>query len=77
LLRGFSDFHIENHEQAGEKDFVATHKTIHAVHTGEIMGRQPTGKRVAFNVMEFIPLRDGKYIEHWGMNNIMQVMQQL
>jgi hypothetical protein len=28
-------------------------------------------------VMDFVRLRDGKYIEHWGQNNIMQVIQQL
>src|SRR5690242_17644382 len=44
LHKGFSDFHIEIHEQVGENDVVATRKTIHAKHTGEIMGHMPTGK---------------------------------
>ena len=77
LHKGFSNFHIDIHEQVGENDLVATRKTIHATHTGEIMGHQATGKQVAFNVMDFVRLRDGKYIEHWGSNNIMQVIQQL
>ncbi len=41
------------------------------------MGRLPTGKQVIFNVMDFVRLRDGKYVEHWGQNNIMQLIQQL
>jgi predicted ester cyclase len=77
LHRGFSDFRIDIHEQVGEYDLVATRKTIHATHTGEIMGHQPAGKQVVFNVMDFVRLRDGKYIEHWGRNDIMQVIQQL
>jgi len=77
LHTGFSDFHIEIHEQVGEDDIIATRKTIRATHTGEIMGHLPTGKQVVFNVMDFVRLRDGKYIEHWGQNNIMQVIQQL
>lgn len=77
LHAGFSDFHIDIHEQIGEGDVVATRKTIHATHTGEIMGHPPTGKQVAFKVMDFVRLRDGKYIEHWGQNNVLQVIQQL
>lgn len=77
LHKGFTDFHIHIHEQVGENDIVATRKTIHATHTGEIMGHHPTGKEVVFNVMDFVRLRNGKYVEHWGQNNIMQVIQQL
>ncbi len=77
LHNGFSDFSIDIQEQVGENDLVATRKTIEATHTGEIMGRQPTGKRVIFNIMDFVRLRDGKYVEHWGRNDIMQVIQRL
>ena len=77
LHKGFSDFHIEIHEQIGENDLVATRKTIHATHTGEIMGHQPTRKRVVFRVMDIVRLRDGKYVEHWGQNDILEVIQKL
>jgi predicted ester cyclase len=77
LHKGFSGIRIDIHEQVGENDLVATRKTIWAMHTGEIMGHPPTGKQVIFRVMDFVRLRDGKYIEHWGQNNIMQVIQQL
>ena len=77
LHKGFSDFYIEIHDQVAENDLVATRKTIHATHTGEIMGHPPTNKQVIFNVMDFVRLRDGKYIEHWGRNDIMQVIQSL
>jgi predicted ester cyclase len=77
LHKGFSNIDIDIHEQVEENDIVATRKSIRATHTGEIMGHQPTGKAVVFNVMDFVWLRDGKYIEHWGQNNIMQVIQQL
>lgn|SRR5690606_12772660 len=77
LHKGFSDFSIEIHEQIGEGDMVATRKTITATHTGEIMGHAPTGKRVTMNVMDFVRLKDGKYVDHWGRNDIMQVIQEL
>lgn len=77
LHKGFSNFSIDIQEQVFENDIVATRKTIHATHSGEIMGHKPTGKHVTFSVMDFVRLRDGKYIEHWGQNNIVQVLQQL
>ena len=77
LHKGFSNFNIEIHDQVAENDLVATRKTIHATHTGEIMGHLPTNKQVIFNVMDFVRLRDGKYIEHWGRNDVMQVIQSL
>jgi len=78
LLHGaFSEFKVEIHEQVAEKDIVASRKTIYAVHTGLIMGHAATGKKVEFKVMDFVRLRDGKYVEHWGQNNIMTVIEGL
>lgn len=77
LHKGFSHFHIDIHEEVEENNVVATRKTIRAIHTGEIMGHLPSGKQVAINVMDFVRLRNGKYIEHWGQNNLMQVIEQL
>jgi predicted ester cyclase len=44
LHHGFSNIKIEIHEQVSEGDMVATRKTIHALHSGEIMGYNATGK---------------------------------
>jgi predicted ester cyclase len=77
LHKGFSEINIALFEQAGENDLVATRKEIHARHTGEIMGHAATGKSVTINVIDMIRLRDGKYIEHWGRNDMMQVIQSL
>ncbi|MDP4263603.1 MAG: ester cyclase [Bacteroidota bacterium] len=77
IHKGFSGLHIEIHEQIAENDLVATRKTIHAVHSGEIMGHAATGKSVTMNVIDIVRLKDGKYVDHWGRNDIMQVIQQL
>jgi predicted SnoaL-like aldol condensation-catalyzing enzyme len=77
LHKVFSEIHIEIFEQVAESDLVATRKEIYAKHTGEIMGRASTGKSVTLNVIDMIRLRDGKYIEHWGRNDFMQVIQSL
>jgi predicted ester cyclase len=77
IHKGFSDIKIEIHEQLAENDFVATRKTIHATHTGEIMNHAATGKRVMMNVIDIVRLKDGKYVDHWGRNDVMQVIQSL
>ncbi len=77
LHKGFPDLHIEIHEQIGESDLVSTRKTIFATHLGEIMGHAQTGKKVIMNVIDIVRIKDGKYVDHWGRNDIMQVIQQL
>lgn len=74
LHTGFSALRIEIHAQVCENDIVATRKTIHAVHTGVILGHEPTGRPVAFKVMDFVRLEYGQYKEHWGQNNVMDVI---
>lgn len=77
LHQAFPDLKIDIHEQVSEGDIVATRKTITATHLGEIMGHAPTGKRVIINVMDFVRLRDGRYAEHWGRNDLMEVVRGL
>lgn len=77
LHKAFTDLQIDIHEQLGEDDLVATRKTIHATHTGEIMGHAATGKKVIMSVIDIVRLKDGKYVDHWGRNDIIQVIQSL
>lgn len=77
IHKGFSNIHINIYEQLAENDLVATRKIIHAKHTGEIMGHAATGKAVEINVIDIVRLRDGKYVDHWGRNDIMQVIESL
>ncbi len=77
LHKGFADLRVDIHEQLGESDLISTRKTIHATHTGEIMGHRPTGKSVIMNVIDIIKLKNGKIVDHWGRNDFMNVIQQL
>jgi predicted ester cyclase len=77
LRKGFPDLRIEIHEQVVENDMVASRKTMYGTHLGEIMGKRPTGKSIVINVMDFVRLKNGKYTDHWGQNNLMQVIQSL
>jgi predicted ester cyclase len=77
LRTGFPDLSVEILEQVAEGDLVSTRKAIHATHSGDFMGIPPTGKKVIINVIDIIRLRQGKYVEHWGMSNLSDVIAEL
>ena len=72
--KGFSDISIEIFEVLGEDNKVALRKTITGTHTGEFMGKQATGKKVVFSVIEIDILKDGKITDHWSRNDFTQVV---
>ncbi len=48
-----------------------------AIHSGEFMGIEPTGKRVEIRYMDFWKVVDGKIVDNWVMVDFPSVMQQL
>ena len=77
LRPAFSDLRADIYDQIAEGDKVVTRKAFHATHTGSFMGIPATGKPIVFPVIDIIRLRDGKYIEHWGIRDTHSVLQQL
>ena len=65
LLVAFPDARMELNEQLGEGDLVATRKTLHGTHLGQLWGFPPTGNKVEFEFIDIFRVRDGKLIEHW------------
>lgn len=77
LRSAFPDLRVEVHDQIAEGDRVTTRKTIRGTHQGPLLGIAPTGKRVAIEVIDIVRLRDGQYVEHWGINTLSVVLAQL
>ena len=65
------------HDQIAEGDMVTTRKTITGTHTGALMGLAPTGRHVCIDVIDIVRVADGRYAEHWGINNLASVLAQL
>lgn len=74
LRTGFPDVRVEILDQIAEGDRVTTRKVLHGTHTGVFLGVQPSHKKVAIQVIDIIRLSDGKYVEHWGISNIPEVI---
>jgi steroid delta-isomerase-like uncharacterized protein len=78
LLRtAFPDFHADIHWQLADGDRVTTYKTYHGTHRGEFLGVAPTGRKIQFETVDVMRVRNGKIAEHWGVANLFSLMQQL
>jgi steroid delta-isomerase-like uncharacterized protein len=77
LRAAFPDFRAEIHFQISDGDRVATYKTYHGTHDGPFMGRPPSGKRVRFDTVDVMRVRDGQIVAHWGVGDLLGLLQQL
>jgi predicted ester cyclase len=60
-----------------EGDEVWAHVTINGTHRGEFLGVPGTGKKVSVPAIDRIRVREGKAVEHWGVTDVMSMMEQL
>lgn len=74
LRPAFPDLRVQIHDQMAEADKVITRKTITGTHLGECMGITPTNERVAIEIIDIVRLEGGRYVEHWGSNNLPSVL---
>ena len=77
LRAAFPDLAVELHDQIAEDDKVTTRKTIRGTHSGPLPDLAPTGRAVEIAVIDMVRLRDGQYVEHWGINTLPIVLAQL
>jgi steroid delta-isomerase-like uncharacterized protein len=55
----------------------AARAVITGTHKGELVGVAPTDRTVEFESVDIIRVEDGKVAEHWGVTDVMSLMQQL
>lgn len=77
LLDAFPDLKIHIEDMVAEGDRVASRLTISGTHQGPLFGMPATGRRASIEAMDIIRFRDGRMIEHWGVLDMMGLMQQL
>src|SRR4051794_27313238 len=77
LKTGFPDLRVKILDQIAEGDSVTSRKEFYATHMGTFMGIPASHKKVVIEVIEIIRLRDGKYVEHWGMSNLPDIIMEI
>ena len=77
LRPALSDLTVHIHEQLCEGDKVTTRKTIRGVHTGTLAGVPATGRTVAIDAIDIVRVKNGRYVEHWGVNTLAATLANL
>ena len=50
---------------------------VKKLHTGEFFGVPASNKKVVMDVIDIIRLKDGKFVEHWGILDMHGLMMQI
>ncbi len=77
LHPAFANLKVEILDQIAENNKVTTRKAITGTHTGILMGVAPTNRAVRIDVIDIVRLDNGKYKEHWGINNLQSIVEEL
>jgi steroid delta-isomerase-like uncharacterized protein len=75
---GFPDLRIDPEDVLVSDDKVVTRGKLTGTHQGELMGMPATGKSIDVQLIDIVRFGDdGLAHEHWGVIDMMAMMQQL
>jgi steroid delta-isomerase-like uncharacterized protein len=77
MREAFPDFHAEIHWQLADGDRVTTYKTYYGTHDGPFLGIAPTHRKIHFESVDVMQVRNGKITDHWGVGNLLSLLQQI
>jgi len=77
MRTAFPDFHAEIHWQLADGDRVTTYKTYYGTHDGPFLGIAPTHRKIHFESVDVMRVHSGKITDHWGVGNLLSLMQQI
>lgn len=77
MRTAFPDLKIDVEFMLADGDKVAAYLTMSGTHSGEFMGMPPSGKKFSIPTVDIVRFADGKAAEHWGVTDVLTMMQQL
>ena len=77
LRSAFPDFKATIQDLIAEGDKVVVYMTWTGTQKGEFMGIPPSGKRMTVPVIDILRFDGDQVTEHWGLMDVMSMMQQL
>jgi len=77
MREAFSDLKATSEVALESGDLACARVTITGKHTGEFAGVPATDKSVEIESIDIIRIEDGKCAEHWGVTDLMGLMQQI
>jgi len=80
-LTGFggawSEMKLEIENVLEDKDIAMIRQKIEAKHTGPVLGIEPTGRRVSFEMIDLLRIKEGKIVWRWIFADLYGIEQQL
>jgi predicted ester cyclase len=73
----FPDIRFEIENLLAEDDRVVFRSTILGTHRGVFRGVAPTGNRVRVSLIDIVRVENGRFAEHWGGPDALDLLQQL
>jgi predicted ester cyclase len=77
LRPAMPDLKVIIHNQVAEGDMVTTRKTISGKQTGQLLGVPAIGRMISIEVIDIVRVIDGKYVEHWGITTLPELLATL
>jgi len=77
FFKAFPDMNLKVEHLISEGDLVWVHIVSAGTNKGEMMGMPATGKSVKIDEMHLVRVKNGKFVEHWGVDDSMGMMPQL
>ena len=77
LYKGFPDYHATIEDIIAEGDKVWARVTYTGTHTGEYLGFPPSGKKISYNSVTIKRVVDGKMVEGWTVNDMLDFFKQI
>ena len=74
LLQACPDAKLTIEHLIGEGDYLAMRVRGEATHTGELLGRPPTGRRITWTENEIFRLEGGQIAESWGEGTLHEAL---
>ena len=73
----FPDWREEIVDMVAEGDKVAVRFRCSGTLQGEFMGAKPNGRRQEIDEVFFLRVRDGRFVEYWGLEDNLERLRQL
>jgi predicted ester cyclase len=77
MVEPWSDQKVTEIEDVAGEDTVVTRSHIDATHTGQFLGVAATGRKVEWDVISIVKVRDGRIFWQWIQPDLWGIYQQL
>jgi steroid delta-isomerase-like uncharacterized protein len=77
LAEAFGGMKVDVEDVIADGDNVVIRSRMRGTHSGDFMGIPGSGRAVDVETLDWVKVRDGKAVEHWGITDVAGLMMQI